>query len=65
MHKLAAFNKSADILKLVKSKIGNDTQLAGYLVKELKGTGSDFASFIANEITMGEKTSKQTGERAK
>jgi len=60
MHKLAAFNKSADILKLVKQKMGDDTHLKGYLVKELKASGSDFGSFVADEITMGQRTPKET-----
>ena len=50
LHKLAAYKKSAEILNMIKQRIGSDEKLKGYLVKELSKSGSDIGSFVASEL---------------
>lgn len=64
LHKLAAYNKSADILKLIKQKMGDDPTLKRYLVQELKKSGSDFGSFVADELQVGNLSSREIRKRA-
>ena len=65
LHKLAAYNKSADILKLIKQKMGDDPILKRYLVQELKKSGSDFGSFVADELQISGQSSKEIRKKAK
>ena len=60
MQKLAAYNKSADILKMIKTRMGNDESLKHYLVNELEKSGSEIAGFMADELMSGKRSSKDT-----
>lgn len=45
--------------------MGEDTQLRSYLVKELKSSGSEFGSFMADEVARGSTSVNETVSRAK
>lgn len=47
LNKLAAYNQSASILKLVKSRLSSDAQLQKYMVDELNKSGTDLGSYMA------------------
>lgn len=59
LSKLAAYNKSAEILKHIKTRLGSDETMKHYMANELSKTGTEFGKFMAKE--MGQDTT-QAGE---
>lgn len=60
MSKLAAFNKSAEILKHVKARLGSDESMKHYMANELAKTGTEFGKFMAKEMGINSKNVSET-----
>ena len=58
LNKLAAFKKSAEVLKNIKSRLGKDKSVKTYLVNELNKSGGEIGEFLAQGVT-GELGSTQ------
>ena len=48
---MAAYGKSSDILKIIKTRLGSEESMKGYMANELAKTGSDVGRFMAEELT--------------
>ena len=65
LSRLAAYTKSAEILKLIKGRIGeNNDDVRRYMVNELSKTGGDLAEFMASEIKITDKRSPKDVQKA-
>lgn len=58
LSKLAAYNKSAEIMKQIKNRLGSDESLKHYMANELAKTQTEFGQFMAQEISEGSAVEK-------
>ena len=57
---MAAYGKSADILKLIKTRLGSDEGMKRYLANELARSGAEVGDFMSKELMQkGQRTVKE------